>query len=129
MLPGPRVVVGAGVNAGVAPAPHSHAPQEVVLPEVMAQAARSVRGDEVTQIELDRIDANPYQTRHFSDRESESEDFVASTLHELAESIKAKIPLGRFAEPEEVAKAAVFLAADGDYITGQELNVNGGVYM
>jgi len=28
-----------------------------------------------------------------------------------------------------VAKAAVFLAADGDYITGQELNVNGGVYM
>jgi len=37
--------------------------------------------------------------------------------------------MGRLAEPEEFAKAAVFLAADGDYITGQELNVNGGVYM
>ena len=30
---------------------------------------------------------------------------------------------------EEVAKAAAFLAADGDYITGQQLNVNGGLYM
>jgi NAD(P)-dependent dehydrogenase (short-subunit alcohol dehydrogenase family) len=28
-----------------------------------------------------------------------------------------------------VAKAAGFLAADADYITGQELNVNGGYHM
>jgi len=28
-----------------------------------------------------------------------------------------------------VAKAAAFLAADADYITGQELNVNGGFHM
>jgi NAD(P)-dependent dehydrogenase (short-subunit alcohol dehydrogenase family) len=35
----------------------------------------------------------------------------------------------RFAEPEEVAKAVVFLVADGDYVTGQQLNVNGGIYM
>jgi acetoacetyl-CoA reductase/3-oxoacyl-[acyl-carrier protein] reductase len=47
----------------------------------------------------------------------------------LANQIKAKIPLGRFATPREVAKAAVFLAADADYITGQELNVNGGCHM
>jgi 3-oxoacyl-(acyl-carrier-protein) synthase III len=47
----------------------------------------------------------------------------------VAAQIKAKIPLGRFATPREVAKAAVFLAADGDYITGQELNVNGGCHM
>ena len=43
--------------------------------------------------------------------------------------IRSRIPLGRFAAPREVAKAAVFLAADGDYITGQELNVNGGFHM
>ena len=41
----------------------------------------------------------------------------------------AKIPMERFAKPEEVAKAAAFLATDGDYITGQQLNINGGLYM
>jgi acetoacetyl-CoA reductase len=58
-----------------------------------------------------------------------STEMVQAIPEEIANQIKAKIPLGRFAEPEEVAKAAAFLAADGDYITGQELNVNGGVYM
>lgn len=56
-------------------------------------------------------------------------EMVAAIPEEVAAQIKLRIPLGRFAEPSEVGKAAVFLAADGDYITGQELNVNGGVYM
>lgn len=56
-------------------------------------------------------------------------DMLAKVPEEVASQIKARIPLGRFAEPEEVAKAVVFLAADGDYITGQQINVNGGVYM
>ncbi|MGE5569757.1 MAG: 3-oxoacyl-[acyl-carrier-protein] reductase [Rhodospirillales bacterium] len=47
----------------------------------------------------------------------------------ILEQIRAKIPLGRFAMPEDVAKAVAFLAADGDYITGQQLSVNGGIYM
>jgi acetoacetyl-CoA reductase len=58
-----------------------------------------------------------------------STEMVAAIPEDVAAKIKSKIPLGRFAEPEEIAKAALFLAADGDYITGQELNVNGGVYM
>jgi NAD(P)-dependent dehydrogenase (short-subunit alcohol dehydrogenase family) len=37
--------------------------------------------------------------------------------------------MGRFGEPDEVAKVVVFVAADGDYITGQQINVNGGIYM
>lgn len=48
---------------------------------------------------------------------------------EILEQIKGRIPLRRFAEPEEIAKAAAFLVCDGDYITGQQINVNGGVYM
>ncbi|MGO9647497.1 MAG: 3-oxoacyl-[acyl-carrier-protein] reductase [Terriglobales bacterium] len=58
-----------------------------------------------------------------------STEMVDAIPEEIAAQIKAKIPLGRFASPEEIAKAAAFLAADGDYITGQELNVNGGYHM
>ncbi len=37
--------------------------------------------------------------------------------------------MGRFGTPAEIAKAVVFLVVDGDYITGQQINVNGGAYM
>jgi acetoacetyl-CoA reductase/3-oxoacyl-[acyl-carrier protein] reductase len=45
------------------------------------------------------------------------------------EQIKDEIPMRRLAEPEEIAKAAAFLICDGDYVTGQQINVNGGIYM
>src|SRR5579863_3922462 len=62
------------------------APQPTVLPEVHAQAARS---DAVLEIPLDLIDENPYQTRYFAKNQPASEDFVATTLEELADSIRA----------------------------------------
>src|SRR6267142_3689191 len=40
-----------------------------------------------------------------------------------------KSPMGRFGKPEDIARAVAFLCAEGDYITGQQINVNGGVYM
>ena len=58
-----------------------------------------------------------------------STEMVEAIPEDVSAQIKAKIPLGRFATPEEVAKAAGFLAVDADYITGQELNVNGGCHM
>jgi len=40
------------------------------------------------------------------------------------------IPLARFGGPADVAAAALFLASEAaGYITGQVLNVNGGMYM
>ena len=48
---------------------------------------------------------------------------------EVMDQIKQRIPMHRLALPEEVAKAAAFLICDGDYITGQQINVNGGIYM
>jgi len=48
---------------------------------------------------------------------------------EIMEQIKAKIPLHRLADPEEIAKAVGFLVCDGSSITGQQLNVNGGIYI
>jgi acetoacetyl-CoA reductase/3-oxoacyl-[acyl-carrier protein] reductase len=56
-------------------------------------------------------------------------DMLKKVPPEIQEQIKARIPMGRFAEPDEVAKVVVFVAADGDYITGQQINVNGGIYM
>lgn len=48
---------------------------------------------------------------------------------DVLEQIRMKIPLQRFAQPNEVAKAAAFLVTDGDYITGQQLNIDGGLHM
>ena len=39
------------------------------------------------------------------------------------------VPMGRFGEAEEIAKAVAFLVIDGDYVTGQQINVNGGAHM
>jgi 3-oxoacyl-[acyl-carrier-protein] synthase-3 len=58
-----------------------------------------------------------------------STEMVDAIPEEIAAQMKAKIPLGRFAAPEEIARAASFLASEADYITGQELNVNGGCHM
>jgi len=48
---------------------------------------------------------------------------------EIAEMARA-IPLGRMAQPDEIARAAVFLASDNaGFVTGQTLHVNGGSYL
>ena len=47
----------------------------------------------------------------------------------VKERILPKIPLGRIGSPQEVAKAVRYLVVDGDYITGQTLNINGGIFM
>jgi acetoacetyl-CoA reductase len=56
-------------------------------------------------------------------------DIVKNIPQNVLDNIIAKIPLGRFAQPEEIAKAVAFLAGEGDYITGQQIGVNGGAYM
>lgn len=44
--------------------------------------------------------------------------------------ILSQIPLGRLGQPEEVAAVVDFLASDtGAYITGENIHVNGGMYM
>ncbi|NMA65751.1 MAG: 3-oxoacyl-[acyl-carrier-protein] reductase, partial [Clostridiaceae bacterium] len=49
---------------------------------------------------------------------------------EIKENYLKNIPLGRFGTPSDVADLAVFLASDGaKYITGQVINVDGGLYM
>ena len=48
----------------------------------------------------------------------------------VKEGATAQIPLGKFGEPEDIANAVAFLASDeAGYITGQVLNVDGGMAM
>jgi acetoacetyl-CoA reductase len=56
-------------------------------------------------------------------------DMLAKVAPDVQQQILTKIPMGRFGKPEEIARAVAFLCAEGDYITGQQINVNGGVYM
>ena len=49
---------------------------------------------------------------------------------QVRESISAQIPLVRLGEPEDVANAVVFLCSEASsYITGQVINVDGGMVM
>lgn len=57
-----------------------------------------------------------------------------SLVKNIPEKVKTQlleqIPMQRFAKPEEIAAVVVFLASDASsFITGQVVNVNGGLYM
>jgi 3-oxoacyl-[acyl-carrier protein] reductase len=57
-------------------------------------------------------------------------DMVRSVPKEILEKIIAQIPLGRLGEPSEVAGAVAYLVSeDGAYITGQVIDLNGGLYI
>lgn len=57
-------------------------------------------------------------------------DLIADWSEETKGRLRAQIPLGRFAQPEEIAEAVCFLASDqAGFITGATLDVNGGLYL
>jgi acetoacetyl-CoA reductase len=55
---------------------------------------------------------------------------VAHVPPDILKTIIAKIPIGRLAQPSEIAHAIAFLASDeAAYITGATLTINGGLYL
>jgi len=57
-------------------------------------------------------------------------EMVAKLPDKVKERLLAQIPLHRFGTAEEVARAVVYIvSSDGDYITGAELSINGGLLM
>ena len=57
-------------------------------------------------------------------------EMVSSIPENIQERLLSQIPLRRFGKAEEVAQMVVFLCSpEGDYVTGAELEVNGGLFM
>lgn len=59
-----------------------------------------------------------------------STEMVQSVKPEIMAEIVKQIPVGRIGQPEEIARAVLFLADDNAaFITGETLSINGGQYM
>ena len=57
-------------------------------------------------------------------------DMTASLPEEQQKALLAQIPLGHLGKPQDIAQAVAFVASpQAGYITGQEIHVNGGMYM
>ena len=50
------------------------------------------------------------------------------TVEEIGRTFGDSIPIGRWCEPEELAKTVMFLGSeDASYITGAEIHIDGGM--
>lgn len=57
-------------------------------------------------------------------------DMTRALAQEQRDALLGQIPLGRLGESQDIAEAVLFLAShSGAYITGETLNINGGMYM
>ena len=57
-------------------------------------------------------------------------EMISSIPENIQDRLLSQIPLRRFGKAEEVAQMVVFLCSpEGDYVTGAELEVNGGLFM
>lgn len=57
-------------------------------------------------------------------------DMTASLQEEQQKALLTQIPLGHLGKPADIAHAVAYLASpEAAYVTGQELHVNGGMYM
>lgn len=75
-------------------------------------------------IRVNTVNPSPVETRMMRSIE---EGFAPGAAEEAREQMRSRIPLGRYAEPEDIAKIMLFLASsDSEFITGSVYAADGG---
>ena len=68
------------------------------------------------------------KTRLWLDRAATMAADRGCTPEQILEEFSQEIPIGRFAEPEEIASVAAFVVSErASYMTGQNISVDGGI--
>lgn len=79
-------------------------------------------------IRVNAISPGRTLTRLWLDRAERMAAEQGTTPDEVIEEFATEVPLGRFAAPDEIAQAVVFVASNrASYITGQSISVDGGI--
>tara|TARA_R110002072_G_scaffold12295_2_gene53552 strand:- start:1444 stop:2208 length:765 start_codon:yes stop_codon:yes gene_type:complete len=108
-----------GVTGGANITPYVTSKHAVI--GMMKSAAKECAG---MNIRVNTVNPSPVDTRMMRSLE---EGFAPGDGAAMKERMAANIPLGRYAEPEDVAKMMLFLASDdSDFITGSVYMVDGG---
>jgi acetoacetyl-CoA reductase len=55
-------------------------------------------------------------------------EMIAAMPDDARSRILERVPMGRFGRPEEIAQAVLFLVTRAEYMTGQVVEINGGLY-
>ncbi len=126
------------IKAGIRPMMKAHYGRIVNIASVIGQEGNAGQANYAASkgglISLTKSVAREFASRRITSN-AVAPGFIRTRMTEvIAEDIKQKIIekiiLGRMGEPDDVARAVLFLSSDeAAYITGHVLNVNGGGYM
>jgi NAD(P)-dependent dehydrogenase (short-subunit alcohol dehydrogenase family) len=110
-------VAGLGGVANIAPyATSKHAVIGLMKSAALECAALNIR--------VNTVNPSPVETRMMRSLE---EGLAPGDAETAREGLRANIPLGRYAEPEDIAKIMLFLASDdSDFVTGSVYVADGG---
>lgn len=118
---GTSIVINASINAYIGmPNSSVYAASKAAV----ISLARTLSGELVGRgIRVNAISPGPINTPIFGKMGMSPEQLEAT-----ATSIQQQVPMGRFGQPEEIAKAALFLASDdSSFVIGAELVADGGM--
>ena len=109
----------AGINGAANMAPYVTSKHAVI--GMMKSAARECAG---MNIRVNTVNPSPVETRMMRSLE---EGFAPGKADQIKQRMRDNIPLGRYGEPEDIARLMLFLASDdAEFITGSVYMADGG---